>query len=101
VPHLPKSLGRTQGVRPEVTAIPRRPVNQQSRPPVPYHGAYQHEDPIAYRGQSIKFMPSLSILNHQGPSVDRIWKQLQLPGEVEIDEFTRELVSDSASTPKG
>ena len=98
MPHIPKLAAMT-GVRKELTNVPkaRKPINQP-HVPVPYQGAYKHEAPIEYRGQEPQFGHSLSIRNWQGPSPDRVFQQLY-DKDAEIDEFTRELVSDDPSTP--
>ena len=98
MPHIPKLAAMT-GVRKELTNLPkkgRRPINQP-HVPVPYHGAYNHEEPIRYRGQQPQFGHSISIRNWEGPAPDRVFQQL-FDQDVKIDEFTRELVPDQPRT---
>jgi len=89
MPHIPRTANMS-GVPAELTTVPRRP-RRSPRPPVPYHGAYEHEEPFRARGPGRSFVPRLSIRNDPGPEPARIFKQL-FGKEVERDERTGELV---------
>lgn len=97
MPHIPRRFSQTHGVSPELTFVPRQP-HRAKKPPVPYHGASQGEQAPEPRSQT-QMVPRLSMRDFQVP-VEKIARKLY-GQEVQIDEYTRELVRKTARTPQG
>jgi hypothetical protein len=92
MPHMPRSLSSTSGVRPELTTQPRNLRSMGGPAPSPYHGSTQGEEPLSnyHKPPQQRMQERLSVQKHE-VDPNRVWKQL-MGKEANVDEHTRELV---------